>query len=149
MSVDHVLTAIQNSALAHAISKTDHLVGAGLQIAHVVGLILFLASLVLISLRAAGWVLTAHGMSQVARDASRLLWAGFAVTALSGTLMFMATPRLYYYNPVFGIKMVLLLVGVGAQLILFRSVVNDRAGNTARIRIGMGLCVTCWFAVAL
>lgn len=57
MSTHDILTWIQDSALAHAISKTDHLVGAGLQVVHVMGLVALLASLVLISgSRAAGAV---------------------------------------------------------------------------------------------
>ena len=65
MAVHDILTAIQNSPIAHAISKTDHMVGAGLQIIHVMGLVLFLASLVLISLRLLRWVLADQPIDDV------------------------------------------------------------------------------------
>src|SRR5262245_20387024 len=104
MSTLEVLTAIQDSALAHAISKPNHLVAAGLQVVHVMGLILFLASLVLIALRLSGLVFVRQEVAQVANDVSRLMWLGLALTAISGTLMFIATPKLYFYNGAFALK---------------------------------------------
>jgi len=149
MTVIELLTALENSALAHAISKTDHLVAAGLQIIHVLGLIFFLASLVLISLRAIGWALADHSIADVARDTSRLLWIGLGLTVLSGTLMFIATPRLYYFNWAFGAKMALLAVAVLVQATLFRRVANAEAPTPAFARASIGLSVACWFGVAM
>ncbi|MEJ1962337.1 MAG: hypothetical protein WDO56_12650 [Gammaproteobacteria bacterium] len=37
MTTLDVLKALQNSAVAHAVSKSNHMVGAGLQIVHVLG----------------------------------------------------------------------------------------------------------------
>lgn len=149
MSIHEILSAVQNSAVAHAISKTDHMVGAGLQVVHVLGLILFLSSLVLISLRVGGWIFTGQSVSQVARDMSRLMWAGLALTALSGTLMFIATPILYFYNWAFGLKMVLLLIGIIVQVTLFRRVANTDSTNPASARLSVALSVVCWFSVAM
>jgi hypothetical protein len=149
MSVVELLTAVENSALAHAISKTDHLVAAGLQIAHVLGLIFFLASLVLISLRVLGWALADHAIAEVARDTSGLLWAGFALTVLSGTLMFVATPKLYYFNWAFGLKMLLLLFAVLVQATLFRRVASTASPSPMFVRTSVALSVGCWFAVAM
>lgn len=148
MSTLDVLNAIQNSAVAHAISKTDHLVGASLQIVHVIGLILFLASLVLISLRLLGWVLGEQTVPQVAAEASRLMWIGLTLTALSGTLMFVATPKLYYYNWAFGLKMALVVVAVIVQATLFRKVARSDAPNPIFAKASVALSLTCWFAVA-
>ncbi len=74
MSTAQVLTAIQNSAVAHAVSKTNHMVGAGLQIVHVLGFILLLSSIVLISLRLLGPRVraAAHLESGAGRDATDL-----------------------------------------------------------------------------
>jgi hypothetical protein len=137
MTILEILTAIESSALAHAISKTDHLVGAGLQVIHVLGLIFFLASLVLISLRAVGWALADHSIAEVARDTSRLLWIGLGLTVLSGTLMFIATPRLYYFNWAF------------VQLTLFRRVAKAASPSAAFVRFSVGLSVLSWFGVAM
>jgi len=149
MTVLDILTAIQDSPVAHAISKTDHLVAAGLQIIHVLGLIFFLASLVLISLRAVGWALADQPVQQVARDTSRLLWIGLVLTALSGTLMFIATPKLYYFNWAFGLKMVLLLLAVIVQFGMFRRISNNERATPFFVRSSVALTVACWFSVAM
>jgi len=148
MSTLDVLNAIQNSAVAHAISKTDHLVGASLQIVHVIGLILFLASLVLISLRLLGWVLNQQTVPQVAAEASRLMWTGLTLTAFSGTLMFIVTPKLYYYNWAFGLKMTLVVFAVIVQAVLFRKVAKRAAPHPTFARASVVLSLSCWFAVA-
>jgi len=149
MTILDVLTAIQDSSLAHAISKTDHLVGAGLQIIHVLGLIFFLASLVLLSLRAVGWALADQPVAQVAKDTSRLLWVGLALTALSGTLMFIATPKLYYFNWAFALKMGLLVVAIVVQATLFRRVAQRAEPSLRFVRTSVGLSIACWFSVAM
>ena len=149
MTVLDILTAIQDSPVAHAISKTDHLVAAGLQIIHVLGLIFFLASLVLISLRAVGWALADQPVQQVARDTSRLLWIGLVLTALSGTLMFIATPKLYYFNWAFGLKMGLLLLAVIVQFGMFRRISNNERVTPFFVRSSVALTVACWFSVAM
>jgi hypothetical protein len=149
MSVVDILTAIQDSGVAHAISKTDHMVGAGLQIVHVLGLIFFLASLVLISLRALGWALADQPVNSVARDTSRLLWAGLALTALSGTLMFIATPKLYFFNWAFGLKMALVLFAILVQATLFRKVAKSSDPSLRFVRASVALTVGCWFGVAM
>jgi hypothetical protein len=149
MNTHDILTAIQDSALAHAISKTDHLVGAVLQIFHVLGLILFLASIVLIALRSVNAVLVEESIAGVAKSASKMMWVGLGLTALSGTLMFVATPKLYFYNAAFGWKMALMVAAVAVQATLFRRVANGALATPALARAGTALCVTCWFGVAM
>src|SRR5215831_9358164 len=105
MATSEVLVAIQNSAVAHAISKSNHMIGAGLQIVHVLGFILLLSSIVLVSLRLLGLVFVLQPVASIGRDAARIIWLGLALTAISGTLMFVSSPQLYYYNPAFELKM--------------------------------------------
>ncbi len=76
MTTLDVLTWLQDSALAHAISKTDHLVGAGLQIIHVMGLVALLASLVLISLHLLGLAFKHQPTADIAREATQAGVAG-------------------------------------------------------------------------
>jgi hypothetical protein len=51
-----ILSAITHFPLSRALAKSDHLVTAGLQVMHVIGSLLLLASLRLISLRLLGRV---------------------------------------------------------------------------------------------
>lgn len=149
MDTFEVLNAIQNSAIAHAISKSNHMVGAGLQVIHVLGLVMFLASLVLIALRVAELALTRQTIAEVARDSLRLLWGGLIFTALSGTLMFIATPKLYYFNAAFGLKMLLMVFALIVQFTLFRKVARGDFASLAFARASVGVSLVSWFSVAM
>ena len=149
MSVAEVLTALQNSAVAHAVSKSNHMVGASLQIVHVIGFILLLSSIVLICLRLLGLVFAQQPIPKVGRDATRLIWLGLTLTVVSGTLMFVSSPRLYAYNPAFELKMLLLVVAVLVQVLLFRRVCADESPRPALARATVALSLGAWFGVGL
>src|SRR3954471_1072243 len=149
MSTAEVLTAIQNSALAHAISKSNHMVAASLQIVHVIGFILLLSSIVMISLRLLGLAFARQPISKVGRDATRLIWTGLALTVASGTLMFVSSPRLYYYNPAFELKMLLLVAAVLIQVLLLRRVSASESPTPALARTTVALSLASWFGVGL
>jgi hypothetical protein len=149
MTTFDVLSWLQDSALAHAISKTDHLVGAGLQIIHVMGLVALLASLVLISLHLLGLAFKQQPITDIAKEATKLVWLGLGLTALSGTLMFIATPKLYFYNPSFQLKMGLFLVAVIVQLALFRKAAKQTTPNPAFARASVSISLAAWFSVAM
>jgi hypothetical protein len=70
------LTAIQISGFARAITKSNHLVIAVLQIIHVFAFLLLLSSLVLMSLRLWGLVLQRQSIPQVTQGPTRLFWVG-------------------------------------------------------------------------
>lgn len=148
MSTADILTLIQDSAVAHAISKSNHLVGASLQVVHVVGIIALLAALVLIALRLTGLTLRDQPVFEVVRDADRLLHIGLVLTIASGVLMFIATPKLYFYKPVFGLKMILFLAAVGIQFTLLRRLTLRDSANTAGARAAVAFSVLAWFSVA-
>jgi hypothetical protein len=149
MTTFDILSWVQDSALAHAISKTDHLVGAGLQIIHVMGLVALLASLVLIGLHLAGLAFKHQPLTDIAREATKLVWVGLTLTALSGTLMFIATPKLYFYNPAFRLKMLLFFIAVIVQLALFRKTAAQTSPTPTFARASVGISLAAWFSVAM
>jgi hypothetical protein len=149
MSIDAVLTAIQNSAIAHAISKSNHLVAAALQIIHVLGFVVLLAALVLLSLRLLNVALKEQSVAQVSKDATKLIWAGLAVAVISGTLMFASSPKLYFFKEVFAVKMLLLIVAVIVQVTLFRKAVTSRNPTQTFARISVALALICWFGIGM
>jgi hypothetical protein len=149
MSIDSVLTAVQNSTVAHAISKSNHLVAAGLQVVHVLGFVVLLASLILISLRLLGLVFKKQPIEQVARDATRLIWWGLAVAVLSGTLMFVSSPKLYFFKGIFELKMLLLIVAVIVQVTVFRKVATSNSPSPVLARISVALSLASWFGVGM
>ena len=149
MTTRDFLLQIQNSAVAHAVSKSDHLVGASLQIVHVLGFVLLLASLLLIDLRLLGLALREQSLPKVSAEATRLLWLGFALVLFSGTLMFAASPLLYFYKLVFKLKLVLLLFAVAFQAALFRRVAARELPSVALARTSVALSLLLWFGVGM
>ncbi len=149
MTAADFLTAVQNTALSHAISQSNHLLIAGFQVFHVLGFVLLLAALVLISLRLLGVLLTQRTIPEVAGQASRLIWGGLAVAVTSGVLMFIGSPKHYYYNIAFDYKMVLLLVAVIVQALLFGQVAKSGHPRPWLARTSVALSLVFWFAVSM
>jgi hypothetical protein len=144
-----LLKAVQGSALGLAVRKSNHLVGAGLQILHVVGFVLLLAALVLVSLRLLGLVLKQYAVPQVTREATRLIWVGLGLAVLSGTLMFVGSPVMYFYKWAFELKMLLLVVAVVVQVTLLRRVAANEAPSPALARVSVALSLVFWFGIGL
>ena len=149
MSTADVLTFIQGSAVAHAISKSDHLVAAGLQVVHVVGFILLLAALVLMSLRLLNLVLKRQAVADVVADASRLFWVGLTFAVVSGTLMFVSSPKLYFYKGAFDLKMLLFVIAVLVQFTAFRRVATAAAPHPAFVRATVAFSLLAWFGIGM
>ena len=147
-TVNEALTWIQDSPVAHAVSKSNHLVGAGLQIVHVLGFILLLAALVMLSLRLLGLAMKRQPLHDVARDATRLIWIGLGAAVASGVLMFVSTPKLYYFNRAFELKMALFLGAIVVQLTLFRRA-NDSSPSPVLARTAVALSLLAWFGVGM
>lgn len=148
MSVAEFLDALGRSGPAQAIAKSDHLVGAALQVGHVLGFVLLLAALLLVSLRQLGWVLPQAPLPSVLNGPLRLLWGGLALAALTGVLMFIASPALYFYKPVFLVKLGLLALAVLLQWALGRAVLQAGSVPVARRRKALVLLsLLLWFGV--
>jgi hypothetical protein len=149
MSINTLLNAIQNSGVAHLISKSNHLVAAGLQVVHVLGFILLLSALLMISLRLLGLVLQQQPLAEVTRDANRMVWIGLGIAVVSGTLLFVATPKLYFYNWAFELKMLLLVIAVTIQTTLFRKVAASSEPSVLLARTSVALSLVFWFGISL
>jgi hypothetical protein len=149
MSSVDVLDWIQRTALSHWISKSNHLLIAGFQVIHVMGFILLLASLVLISLRLLGLIFKQQTVPQVAKEATRLIWVGLAMAVGTGVLMFIGSPRHYFYNRAFDVKMLLLLLAVLVQALLFGKVAASEAQKPWLARTAVALSLVFWFAVSM
>jgi hypothetical protein len=149
MATTDFLTQLQGSGIAHAISKGNHLIGASLQILHILGFVLLLSSLIVISLRILGLALNQAPLSKVARDGVRLIWLGLAVAVVSGTLMFVSGAWHYGHNWAFELKMVLLVTAVAVQALIFRRVSVTDSPHPALARASVGLSLVLWFGVGL
>src|SRR5262249_41619623 len=100
-----------------------------------------------VSLRLLGLAFRDQDIADVSQDSSRLMWIGLCAAVLSGTLMFISSPRLYYYNDAFDLKMVLLVFAVTVQVILLRAARRNRGGPAVFTRATVAIALLCWFGV--
>ena len=148
MSVTAILSFLQDSAIAHSISKSNHLVGAGLQVLHVIGFITLLASLVLVGLRLLGLALKNQPVAEIVKDANRLLYIGLSLVTASGVLMFVASAKMYYYKTAFELKMLLFVLAVVLQFALLRRLVErTESAPPALVRTVLGISLAVWFGI--
>jgi len=149
MSIADVLTAIQNNGLARVLTKSNHLVIAGLQLAHVFGFLLLLGSLLLMSLRLMGLVLQRQSVPQATGELAKLFKGGLALALGSGVLMFLTGPKHYFYNRAFDIKMLLLLAALIAQFLLFSRIAARDSPRPNLARLSVALSLVFWFGVGI
>jgi hypothetical protein len=138
MSTTEILSAIAHLPLARALAKSDHLVTAALQVVHVIGFLLLLASLTLISLRLLGLVLVRQTIPQVASDTSRLLWIG-VILAISSH---------YYFNRAFERKMVLLFAALVVHVTVLQRIARRDEPPATLARVGAVLSLLLWYGVS-
>lgn len=121
-------------------------------IAHILGLVLFAGSILLLDLRLLGCA-KALPAAAVARALTPTMMIGFVVQVASGILLFSADARPLWGNPVMQVKAALILFGI-ANALVFRALWNhrladwdDTAPGIARAQAGLSLFA--WLGVAI
>ena len=77
---------------------------------HVIGLSLVFGTIAIIDLRLLGAASSERPFKRMSSDILKWTWAAFALTALTGSLMFITNASVYYHNFYFRTKMLLLLL---------------------------------------
>ena len=85
---------------------------------HVIGLALVFGTIAIIDLRLLGIASTQRPFQRMASDILKWTWGAFALTALTGALMFTTNATVYYHNFYFRTKMVLLAL-TGINMLVF------------------------------
>ena len=84
---------------------------------HVVGLALVFGTIAILDLRLLGVASTDRPVSRLMADLLKWTWAAFALTALTGGLMFSTNALVYFHNTFFRAKMVLLVLAAVNMLV--------------------------------
>src|SRR5579862_7367907 len=79
------------------------------EIIHLIGLALFLGTLLLTDMGLLGLAMRRQPMHQVAAALAPWTWRGFAILFLTGPLMFSAQAAKWHDNPIFWLKMLMLI----------------------------------------
>jgi hypothetical protein len=149
MTPIEIAELLQHTTLGQAMRQAPESAVLGIQIGHVLGLILLLTTLVLINLRLLGWGLRDLPLPQVVRATRKGLWLGLSLAIGSGTLLFLSAPVHYAGNAAFVPKMALLAAALLVQVSLFTVATRRASPGPLLARSTAVLSLTLWFGVGL
>src|SRR6476660_2047019 len=117
MNIDALLKFLEATGLATKIRDSVFLFPM-IESTHVLGLALVFGTIAIIDLRLLGLASTHRSFQRMASDIMKWTWAAFALTALTGSLMFITNAVVYADNFYFRAKMVLLVLA-GLNVLVF------------------------------
>lgn len=117
MSVDGALSALEATRLAASIRASLYFFPF-LESLHVVGFTMVFGTIAILDLRMLGIASIRRPVSRIALDVETWAWIAFAVTAVTGALMFTTNAGVYYHNIFFRLKMAM-LVAAGLNVLAF------------------------------
>jgi len=114
--VDSILDWLQQTGLA--VHIRDSLFAFPLiESTHVIGLTLVFGTIAIIDLRLLGLASTNRSFQRLAADILKWTWMAFAVSATTGSLMFITNAAVYYHNAYFRAKIALLFLAAINMLV--------------------------------
>ena len=148
MTFPELLDALEACALSRQIAAANHLVTAGLQVAHILGFVLLLASAVLLALRVFGVVFSDSALPAIVRDTRRLIVLGLTLAVATGTVMVIGAPHHYFGNPAFQLKLIFFALAATVQFgtLVYLGRASPRA---ALVRIGVSVSAALWLSVSI
>ena len=90
------------------------------QTIHLLSIAVVLGSIVLVSLRTLGLAAAGQDKSEMARRLAPWTWTAVPVLFASGLIFVLARPQRYFSNPVFGVKIALLISALVLTALLYR-----------------------------
>ena len=117
MNIESLLKSLESTGLATVIREGLYYFPL-LESFHVVGLAMVFGCVAIIDFRLLGWASTNRPFTRVFSDIMTGIWAAYALTIATGTLMFTTNAVQYYGNSVFRAKM-LMLVLAGINMLFF------------------------------
>jgi hypothetical protein len=117
MDIAAILKWLEASGLAARIRESLFLFPL-IESTHVFALALVFGTITIIDLRLLGVASTHRPFQRMASDILKWTWAAFALTAVTGALMFITNASVYYHNFYFRTKMVLLALS-GVNMLVF------------------------------
>jgi hypothetical protein len=133
-----------------AIFGSSPYLGPGMNLVHLLAMVVFAGAVLIVDLRLLGLGLTTQPVRQIARDAQPWLVGGLTVLIVTGIPAMMATATRQYVNWVFWAKMGLLLTGILFTFTVRRTVLQADEGRVGPVWSGVvGLVsIGLWGSVA-
>ncbi len=117
MNIASFLSSLESSGIAAGIRNSLYLFPL-LESTHVFGLALVFGTIAVIDLRLLGLASTRRSFRRMSSDILKWTWGAFAITAVTGSLMFITNAGVYYHNFFFRTKMVMLALA-GINMLFF------------------------------
>lgn len=130
MSTAGVLASLEASGVATSIRNSLYLFPL-IESVHVLGLTLVFGTIAILDLRLLGLASTNRPFTAIASDVLRWTWLAFAVTTMTGLLMFVTNAGTYYHNAQFRTKMALLVLS-GVNMLAFELTARRSVQNWDR-----------------
>ncbi len=152
MNIAAFLKALEATGLATKIRESLYIFPL-LESTHVIGLGLVFGTIAIIDLRLIGLASSQRSFKRMYSDILKWTWAAFALTGLTGALMFITNATVYYHNFYFRTKMLLLVIaGINMgvfELTLGRKVESwDKSPSAPPLGRVVGvLSIALWIAV--
>lgn len=152
MQIDAFLKVIEATRFATSIRDSIWMFPI-IESIHVISFTLVVGTIAVIDLRLLGLASVQRSFQRIASDILKWTWAAFVLAVATGLTMFTTNARVYYHNPFFRTKM-LLLVLAGVNMLFFEMTAHRtvHTWDTARSapRAGKAVAVlslTLWVAI--
>ena len=151
-SITAFLQWLQASPLAVFIHKKPWAFTT-VEVIHVFAVSLVIGTIAIVDLRLLGLASTKRPFAELSRRVLPLTWAAFVVAVIAGSLLFISRATEYFVNPVFWIKMALIvLAGINMIIFEFITVRGVQEWNLNRTppppaRLAGGISIACWVLV--
>jgi hypothetical protein len=152
MSENEILTAIEGIWPGPIINQSVWLFAFG-ETLHFLGLCLLFGSLLVVDLRLLGFARRIPVSAALAFLPFAIV--GFLINAVTGWIMFTADPFLYWLNPAFKLKMLLILIaGINALVFTIAEhrpalAIGPNGDTTVFTKVTAGLSLALWAFVLL
>ena len=152
MVVDSVLDALQSWEFAVFIQQSSWAFQA-VETVHVLAFSIVVGTIAIVDLRLLGVASQSCAVTEIAHDSLRWTWIAFIIAAIAGFLMFITKPIIYFHEPSFRIKMILLLLAGLNMFVfhvgIFRSVGKWDKGCPVPLaaKIAGAISLTLWIGV--
>jgi hypothetical protein len=118
------------------------------QTLHLLSIAVVLGSIVLLSLRVLGWAAPTQAPDEMSRRLAPWTWGALPVLVASGLVFVLARPQRYFSNPMFGLKLALLVPALALTALLYGLVRRPTPNRTVTRTLALA-CLVAWVCIIL